>query len=101
MNKELYTVGFNDDFDGVISNCSRLRYHEVGAWLGEDMIEAYKCLHEQGFAASVEVRDKSGKLVGGLYGVTIGRNFFGESMFSLVRFGLQTCPHSFGKVHER
>lgn len=84
MNKELYTVGFNDDFDGVISNCSRLRYHEVGAWLGEDMIEAYKCLHEQGFAASVEVRDKSGKLVGGLYGVTIGRNFFGESMFSLV-----------------
>ena len=46
------------------------------------MIAAYKRLHEQGLAASVEVW-KEGELAGGLYGVTIGRSFFGESMFSL------------------
>ena len=53
------------------------------AWLGPDMINAYTELHRQGFAASVEVWEGS-RLVGGLYGVTIGKAFFGESMFSLV-----------------
>ena len=48
------------------------------------MIRAYTKLHRQGFASSVEVWDKEGKLVGGLYGVNIGPAFFGESMFSLV-----------------
>lgn len=83
MNKGRYRMSFNEDFDGVISSCSRLRIKEDGAWLGEDMMRAYKELHRQGFAASVEVWD--GKtLAGGLYGVTIGSAFFGESMFSLV-----------------
>lgn len=83
MNKGRYRMSFNEDFDGVISSCSRLRIKEDGAWLGEDMMRAYKELHRQGFAASVEVWD--GKtLAGGLYGVTIGRAFFGESMFSLA-----------------
>ena len=54
-----------------------------GAWLGPEMIEAYTLLHEQGFAASVEIWEGE-QLVGGLYGVTLGRCFFGESMFSLV-----------------
>lgn len=54
-----------------------------GAWLGPEMIEAYTLLHEQGFAASVEIW-KGEQLVGGLYGVTLARCFFGESMFSLV-----------------
>lgn len=84
MNKQQYTVSINRDFDGVIGNCSKLRYDEEGAWLGKDMICAYTELHRQGFAASVEVWDKDEKLVGGLYGVTIGPAFFGESMFSLV-----------------
>ena len=84
MRKQEYSVSINRDFDGVISNCSQLRYDEAGAWLGEDMIKAYKALHEQGFAASVEVWDKDDRLVGGLYGVNIGPAFFGESMFSLV-----------------
>ena len=81
MNRRQYSVGFNED---VIEACSRLRYDEEGAWLGEDMVAAYKELHRQGFAASVEVWDSGEKLVGGLYGVAIGRCFFGESMFSLV-----------------
>ena len=84
LNKGKYSVGMNEAFDRVIGECSRLRYNEEGAWLGEDMMAAYKELHRQGFAASVEVWDDDNNLVGGLYGVTIGRCFFGESMFSLV-----------------
>lgn len=84
LNKDEYSVSINNDFDGVIDNCSKLRYDEEGAWLGKDMIKAYTELYRQGFAASVEVWDKERKLVGGLYGVSIGPAFFGESMFSLV-----------------
>lgn len=84
LNKDEYSVSINNDFDGVIDNCSKLRYDEEGAWLGKDMIKAYTELYRQGFAASVEVWDKESKLVGGLYGVSIGPAFFGESMFSLV-----------------
>ncbi len=61
---------------------------EDGAWLGENIIQAFTALHEQGFAASVEVWDnETGELVGGLYGVTIGKVFIGESMFSKVPSG--------------
>ena len=83
MNKKHYRVTFGQDFGGVIANCSRLRYEEEGAWLGNDMMEAYTELFRQGFAMSVEVWDEE-TLVGGLYGVALGRCFFGESMFSLV-----------------
>lgn len=87
MNKDIYHVTFNTDFDGVIAQCSKLRFEDPCAWLGPDMIEAYTELNHQGFAASVETRDKDNNLVGGLYGVTIGKAFFGESMFSLVPSG--------------
>lgn len=83
MNKGRYRLSINEDFEGVIHNCSQLRINDEGAWLGPDMMEAYTELHHQGFAASVEVWDGE-DLVGGLYGVNIGRAFFGESMFSLV-----------------
>lgn len=86
LNKKKYTFTLNEDFEGVIHNCSQLRYEEEGAWLGEDIIRAYTELHRQGFAASVEVWEGK-KLVGGLYGVNIGSAFFGESMFSLVPSG--------------
>lgn len=84
INHRTYKVTFNNDFDDVIEGCGKVdgRDNERGAWLGKDMIAAYKRLHEQGFAASVEVW-RDGELAGGLYGVTIGRSFFGESMFSL------------------
>ena len=96
LRKDLYQFSVNMAFEDVIRNCSRLRIDEDGAWLGEDMIQAYTELHRQGFAASVEVWeniktpegwDERGKLVGGLYGVNIGNAFFGESMFSLVPGG--------------
>lgn len=84
MNKGKYSMSINKDFESVIRSCSKLRIEE-GAWLGEEMIAAYSELHRQGFASSVEVwDDATDQLVGGLYGVTIGPVFIGESMFSLV-----------------
>ncbi len=83
MNKELYRVTFNKDFKGVIEGCSESRIEQEGAWLGPDMIEAYTRLHEMGFVTSVEVWEGE-QLVGGLYGVTVGAAFCGESMFSRV-----------------
>ena len=90
INRGEYQVSINNDFEGVIRQCSQLRINEQGAWLGKDMIHAYTELHRQKLAASVEVWADDDttldgyRLVGGLYGVVIGRAFFGESMFSLV-----------------
>ena len=89
MKKEEYNVTFCQDFKGVITNCGALREKEKGAWLGEHIIEAYTRLFDAGYAASVEVWKteddaESPRLVGGLYGVCIGKCFIGESMFSLV-----------------
>lgn len=64
MNKNTYKVTFNQAFEEVIRNCSKLRIDEEGAWLGEEMIEAYIRLYEQNLAASVEVWEGD-KLVGG------------------------------------
>lgn len=88
MNKQKYHVSFNRAFSEVIHHCSVSQggYDMEGAWLGEDMIAAYTRLNQQGFAFSVEIWEEE-KLVGGLYGVNIGRCFIGESMFSLVPSG--------------
>lgn len=83
IRKGIYTVSINKAFPEVIRNCGKLREDMEGAWLGPQIIEAYTKLYEQGFCASVEVWEGD-KLVGGLYGVVIGKCFFGESMFSLV-----------------
>lgn len=82
LNKDRYQVSMNKDFDSVIRHCSELRINEQGAWLGEDMIKAYTELHRQRLAVSVEAWEDD-EMIGGLYGVTIGRCFIGESMFSL------------------
>ena len=86
IKKRLYRVSLNEDFDGVIHGCALAqdRINEDGAWLGDDIIEAYTELHRRGYVASVEVWDSERRLVGGLYGVTINGCFIGESMFSLV-----------------
>lgn len=86
IKKGTYETTINQTFEKVIENCSKAdkRNEQVGAWLGDDMINAYKKMYELGLAASIEVWDKDGNLVGGLYGININNNFFGESMFSLV-----------------
>lgn len=80
-----YEITINRDFDGVIRGCATAnnRNSEEGAWLGPDIIKAYTEMYNQGLAASVEVWDGE-RLVGGLYGISIGPSFFGESMFSLA-----------------
>jgi leucyl/phenylalanyl-tRNA--protein transferase len=84
IKKQLYTCTFNMQFEDVMRNCKTIkRKNEDGTWISNEIIEAYYRLFQYGFAQSVEVKNKEGKLVGGLYGVTIGKVFFGESMFSI------------------
>jgi leucyl/phenylalanyl-tRNA--protein transferase len=84
MRKGIYKVTFNQDFKGVIENCAAVeREGQDGTWITADMIQAYLQLHEAGYAQSTEVWNAEGHLVGGIYGVKIGRFFAGESMFSL------------------
>jgi len=78
-----FTVTFDHDFAQVIRYCGTVpREGQNGSWLLAEMQEAYRELHHMGYAHSVEVM-LDGELVGGLYGLAIGRAFFGESMFSL------------------
>lgn len=73
----------NRDFPAVIHHCKSVRRPgQEGTWITEEVEKAYIKMHEMGFAHSAEVW-KQGKLVGGLYGMRMGRVFFGESMFSL------------------
>lgn len=82
LNKQEFNVTFDNDFEGVISMCKELRENKEGTWITDEMKEAYIDLFNRGFASSVEVYTEE-KLVGGLYGVKIGKCFFGESMFSI------------------
>lgn len=72
---------FNKGFAAVIRACAGKRRSQQGTWITEDMIAAYEQLHREGWAHSVEIWDEHG-LAGGLYGLCIGKVFFGESMFS-------------------
>ncbi|MBO4737983.1 MAG: leucyl/phenylalanyl-tRNA--protein transferase [Bacteroidales bacterium] len=73
-----FEVKVDTDFAQVIKNCQAM--NREGGWINEKIIHAYQQLHDKGFAHSVETY-KNGKLVGGLYGVSIGKMFAGESMF--------------------
>lgn len=78
-----FTVQFDHAFDEVIHLCGSVpRGKQKGTWLTNEMQQAYSELHKMGFAHSVEVYS-NGILVGGLYGIAMGKAFFGESMFSL------------------
>ncbi|OBS10888.1 leucyl/phenylalanyl-tRNA--protein transferase [Acidihalobacter prosperus] len=79
-----FSVDLDTDFAAVVGACAAPRGDTRGTWITREMQRAYIRLHTLGHAHSVEVRDAQGVLVGGLYGVAIGRVFFGESMFSRV-----------------
>jgi leucyl/phenylalanyl-tRNA--protein transferase len=81
LRKRMLAVTMDRDFPAVIKACAAPRDLHGGTWLLPEMIAAYRALHVRGVAHSVEVWE-DGRLVGGLYGVAIGRVFFGESMFS-------------------
>ncbi|MDQ7084778.1 MAG: leucyl/phenylalanyl-tRNA--protein transferase [Sulfurovum sp.] len=79
-----FTVTFDKHFSEVIAYCAMTpRKGQESSWIVEEIAQAYTRLHHEGYGHSVEVH-LEGKLVGGLYGLAIGRAFFGESMFSLV-----------------
>lgn len=79
-----FTLAVDEQFTQVMRNCAAPRGTGVGTWIGDEMVAAYEHLHTLDVAHSVEVVDATGVLVGGLYGVALGRVFFGESMFSRV-----------------
>lgn len=83
LRKNIFTVTFDSVFDKVIAACADSRQGREGTWITKDIKRAYHELHLLGFAHSVETWSE-GELVGGLYGVSIGRVFFGESMFYTV-----------------
>ncbi len=77
-----YQITFDRDFGAVIRACAEVpRPGQEGTWITPEMMEAYETLHRLGLAHSVEAWYR-GELAGGLYGVALGRIFFGESMFS-------------------
>ncbi len=76
-----FTVTSDEAFAEVMRHCGGPRRGQHGTWITSNMVNAYQALHDQGFAHSVETW-LHGKLVGGLYGVSLGSFFFGESMFS-------------------
>jgi len=78
-----FRVTVDRDFRGVMTGCGRVpRKGQDGTWISNDMLDAYCTLYDLGFAHSVEVWEDN-ILVGGLYGISLGRAFFGESMFAL------------------
>lgn len=84
LKKGEFDVTYNQNFEGVITNCKRItRKGQNGTWITDEMKEAYSKLHALGHAKSIEVW-KDGELVGGMYGVDLGHVFCGESMFSRV-----------------
>lgn len=80
LRQQRYSLACDRAFETVISACSAPRSHQTGTWITQDMKHAYLALHRLGVAHSVEAW-LDGELVGGLYGIAIGRVFFGESMF--------------------
>ena len=83
LNKGLFEIRVDTQFEPVMRACSMPRSEDDGVWISEEMIMAYTELHRLGFAHSVEAY-LDHQLVGGLYGISIGGVFCGESMFSKV-----------------
>ena len=81
INKKTFELRIDTNFPSVIKACAHMpRFGQDGTWLTNDMIDAYIALHNLGFVHSFETYYEN-KLVGGLYGVSLGNAFFGESMF--------------------
>jgi leucyl/phenylalanyl-tRNA--protein transferase len=101
-----YQVRADTGFRAVMQACAEPRPEQDGTWISDEMIAAYCALHEQGFAHSVETWI-DGELAGGLYGVALGRMFYGESMFTraadaskiaLVHLARQLARWQFGMI---
>jgi leucyl/phenylalanyl-tRNA---protein transferase len=97
LRKETFEVRVDKDFEGVIRACA----DREETWINAEIIEAYVRLHMEGKAHSVEAYSE-GNLVGGLYGVTLGAAFMGESMFTRMRDASKVCfVHLVRRLRER
>lgn len=97
MKKQVWSVRLDYDFANVITHCSRQpRRGQAGTWITKNMQQAYLELHDLGFAHSCEVYEND-EFIGGLYGINLGKIFFGESMVSLKS---QASKYAFVKFTE-
>jgi leucyl/phenylalanyl-tRNA---protein transferase len=90
IRRQAFEIDFDRDFAGVIDGCAQSREARPSTWINGPIREAYGKLFERGHCHTVEAR-RDGLLVGGLYGVTLGRTFFGESMFSRATDASKVC----------
>ena len=99
VRQKRFEIRFDTSFEDVMRACMETRTD--GSWISEELIRVYKQLHDQGYAHSVESW-RGGRLVGGLYGVSLGAAFFGESMFHLERDASKVAlVHLVGRLRER
>jgi leucyl/phenylalanyl-tRNA---protein transferase len=82
INKKKFSISINNNFREVIEECASPNKKRESTWINKQIIDSYVQLYEDGLASSIECYDDN-ELVGGLYGVHIGKIFFGESMFSI------------------
>lgn len=90
LRKAPFDIAFDSTFEGVIDGCAQARPDSGETWINAPIREAYTALFDNGHCHTVEAW-REGRLVGGLYGVTLGRAFFGESMFSRMRDASKVC----------
>jgi leucyl/phenylalanyl-tRNA--protein transferase len=90
IRKHPFDIRFDFDFEATIDGCAEKREERRSTWINAPIREAYVQLHRMGHCHSVEAWHAD-KLVGGLYGVSLGRVFFGESMFSKATDASKTC----------
>ena len=83
IKKNKFLIKVNNDFIGVLKNCSELNNKRRETWINDEIVNSYLELNKLGLATSIESY-QDGQLVGGLYGVQLGKIFFGESMFSKI-----------------
>ena len=100
IRKHRLRIVANRDFQDTMHHCRIKREFEEGTWITDEMEEAYLELHREGYAVSVEVYEE-GELAGGLYGVAIGKCFFGESMFSEKKNGSKVALIAFARFLEQ
>jgi leucyl/phenylalanyl-tRNA--protein transferase len=92
INQNRFEIRINTSFEQVMRNCALPRPTEPETWISEEIVHAYTELHRMGLAHSVEAWQED-ELVGGLYGVSLGAAFFGESMFSFVSNSSKVAFH--------
>ena len=89
--QQRYYITRSREFADVVNACAQPRKTQAETWIVPDMVQAYNDMHKAGIAHSFECRDDQGNLVGGVYGVVLGRVFFGESMFSRASNTSKLC----------